>query len=728
MEGTPQPATAPAGTKGIAVMACDACRRLKMRCVGALNPPCERCAKAKRPCVISQRHRAHPVHGRGSSVLVFHDSAKHSSDESASNDTAHVHRREYLRPENSFISASERDCAIRSSTSSEESKNPSSLSKPAVDTTHNVEIHQPRQFALPSVYSVTPFVEADLESAYMNESCVERSSRSSHEARSSVSTSSPYGGSTQTDDGSLTALERDIYHLVDFFHSKMAMQTPVFLPDDFKDKRSMIRHRRPLAVCIAFVTARFVPGCRSLRIQLTPDVLNILKMAWDRINENEEEQRTLFQAFAILSTYASPSDAQTSESGAARYGELSPLALRSVIETFALRISLHRSWDQVSCLRFKSPSDALASVPFRRYLLWLWLYTMSHHGSLLMRTPPTIREDASIRSAPEILSSLKEEYLIKRILAEVELCLLWSQAGTRHHELGEWWVSPQTGGAIDSRLEALRALDAALVSWSERWGLVEKDDSVVLPINSLQRTSIDFHYRFKRFSVATYVTRFFHLSTIEQRSDQSRDQSPTPPTIMMIELLLQTMQAAMSLCTLPLELSPIQKDIARYIPHLAFAMLAFPCYFVMRAAEVPGIPIATVREYFIDIKRVADVFCEMAADEYHCASIYGKAILEELARTERSLQSKQSSTQFRNSQVRPHTPAQVHQNSMQPPSLDHTVYSATSDSTTQTDNMDFTPEASSMFNWQSLSALNSPNQYSGIGGIEGWFLNNFWDP
>jgi hypothetical protein len=44
------------------------------------------------------------------------------------------------------------------------------------------------------------------------------------------------------------------------FHSKMAMQTPIFLPDDFNDKRAMIRNRRPLSICIAFVTARFVPG------------------------------------------------------------------------------------------------------------------------------------------------------------------------------------------------------------------------------------------------------------------------------------------------------------------------------------------------------------------------------------------------------------------------------------------------------------------------------------
>jgi hypothetical protein len=280
-----------------------------------------------------------------------------------------------------------------------------------------------------------------------------------------------------------------------------------------------------------------------LRNQLIPDILNILKMAWDRVNENEEYQRMLFQAFATLSTYASPSDAQTSASGAAKYGELSPWALKSLMEMFALRISLHRSWDQVSRQRYETATDALASPAFRRYLLWLWIYTMSHHGALLMRTPPSVREDMSIKSAPSILGHLKDEYLIKRILAEVELCLLWSQASTHQEDLVEWWCSPQSGGAIDSRLEALRALDAALVAWSERWGLVGKEDTVFVPMNSLQRTSIDFHYRFTRFCITTYVTRFFHLSTIEQMADTSHDTAPTPPSSMMTELLMQSMQA-----------------------------------------------------------------------------------------------------------------------------------------------------------------------------------------
>jgi hypothetical protein len=472
-----------------------------------------------------------------------------------------------------------------------------------------------------------------------------------------------------------------------------------------------------------------VPGCRSLRNQLIPDVLNILKMAWDRVDESEERQRTLFQSFGLLSTYANPADTQTTESGAARYGEFSPWALRSTVESYSLRISLHRSWDQVSRVRFNTAAEALANPSFRRYLLWLWLYTMSHHGALLMRSPPTVREDMSIRSAPSLLAHLKDEYLIKRVLAEVELCLLWSSISTQQQELGEWWCSPQSGGAIDSRLEGLRTLDSSLVAWSERWQLNGNHDNLSPPINSLQSTSIDFHYRFTRFCIATFVTRFFHLSALEHISDGSRDQTPTPPTTVMLELLLQTMQAAMALCTQPLELSPIQKDIARYIPHLAFAMLAFPCFFVIRAAEIPGIPIATVREYFIDIKRTANIFCEVAADEYHCAALYGKAILQELVRVEDALQQRSvkmmASVQTSMPNAIPNDHPAGQQGSSAPP-----VHDQMSNGAITIDAMDFTTQNPNAFQmqWQSLDALNSPNQFAGFGDIEGWFMNNFWDP
>jgi hypothetical protein len=188
------------------------------------------------------------------------------------------------------------------------------------------------------------------------------------------------------------------------------------------------------------------------------------------------------------------------------------------------------------------------------------------------------------------------------------------------------------------------------------------------------------------------------------------------------------MQAAMALCTLPLELSPIQKDIARYIPHLAFAMLAFPCFFVMRAAEVPGIPNATVREYFIDIKRAADVFCELAADEYHCAALYGKAILAELVRTEDAIQRRSVKALAQSQAGAAQATAHHDQSATQATGVAAQGGLHMGNGVPMADPMDFTTQMPNMFQWQSLDALNSPNQFAGFGDIEGWFVNNFWDP
>jgi hypothetical protein len=460
---------------------------------------------------------------------------------------------------------------------------------------------------------------------------------------------------------------------------------------------------------------------------LIPDVLKILKMGWEPISGSDEDQRTLFQAFATLSTYASPNDAQTT-SGIATYGELTPWALKSLIEMFALRTGLHRSWDDVSRLRFENSSDAIANPAFRRYLLWLWMFAMSHYAALLTRTPPTIREDMSIRSAPSLLEHLQDEYLIKRILAEVELCLVWSEAGTRSRDLGEWWCSPQNGGAIELKLEAFRALDSALVNWSERWHLDDVDDTVYPPKNSLQKGAIDFHYRLTRFNVATYVTRFFHLSAMEQMASAQHDQLPANFP-MMIELLLGSMQAAMAISTLPLELSPIQLDLARYIPHLAFTMLTFPCYFVIRASEIPGVPRSTIDKYFSDIKRVGQIFCELAADESHCAAIYGKAILEELSKTEATLQGRQTLAATESFQSRSSPPLNKNHNSAQPNIATETVSDDLPCGLNQTEAMNHFAHPLSMHQWQFFDgALNTQDQFAAFGDMETWFLNNFWDP
>jgi len=50
--------------------------------------------------------------------------------------------------------------------------------------------------------------------------------------------------------------------------------------------------------------------------------------------------------------------------------------------------------------------------------------------SVITGTPPSIREDATIRIAPEILKGIDVSTRVLQILAEAELCLLWGKVPT----------------------------------------------------------------------------------------------------------------------------------------------------------------------------------------------------------------------------------------------------------------------------------------------------------
>lgn len=49
----------------------------------------------------------------------------------------------------------------------------------------------------------------------------------------------------------------------------------------------------------------------------------------------------------------------------------------------------------------------------------------------MTRTPPTIRLDSSIRAAPILLDSLRDDRDVFNTLSEVELCLIWYDVSIR---------------------------------------------------------------------------------------------------------------------------------------------------------------------------------------------------------------------------------------------------------------------------------------------------------
>jgi hypothetical protein len=52
--------------------------------------------------------------------------------------------------------------------------------------------------------------------------------------------------------------------------------------------------------------------------------------------------------------------------------------------------------------------------------------------SVITGTPPSIREDATVRIAPEILKGIDVSPSVLQVLAEAELCLLWGKVSGYH--------------------------------------------------------------------------------------------------------------------------------------------------------------------------------------------------------------------------------------------------------------------------------------------------------
>jgi hypothetical protein len=185
-----------------------------MRCVGAVNPPCERCAKAKRQCVIS--HRSRSQHLRGASAQHYFNSPKRPAYRYERNSI--TSNRTHEHDDTRQLLADRGAVALNTPSASPEVNLQTSPHQNFANHTGltTSESHRRRHPVLPSVYSDSPLTSAGLEAAFINESSTVRQRRSSQDARSPSSTQVT-SSSRQKDEPALTALERDICHLLELY-------------------------------------------------------------------------------------------------------------------------------------------------------------------------------------------------------------------------------------------------------------------------------------------------------------------------------------------------------------------------------------------------------------------------------------------------------------------------------------------------------------------------------
>jgi hypothetical protein len=127
----------------------------QMRCVGAENPPCTRCAKAKRQCVIPPSRRSHHLavadgpHEQGMQSAQFQDHASHSP---------------------SFATSAGRAMATRTVTQARDATSISTHTSPASLGPFDMT----QAASLPSIYLTSPLHTIDAQlSSYVQSSNLE---------------------------------------------------------------------------------------------------------------------------------------------------------------------------------------------------------------------------------------------------------------------------------------------------------------------------------------------------------------------------------------------------------------------------------------------------------------------------------------------------------------------------------------------------------------------------
>lgn len=406
------------------------------------------------------------------------------------------------------------------------------------------------------------------------------------------------------------------------FIINLLIHIPVVTEADVGDYQDMVeKNKRPLANCMAYVAARFVPGCRSIRAKLTPQILSMLKLRFAAPDRNDDERLMLLQSFAILYTWATPQDVEVDMNTDDTDFELRRDVLRSSMEMLALRYSVHRAGEDVVRLLHHDPNDIRQSFALRKYCYWLWLFSSAHFQSLLSRTPPTLREDASIRWANQHLEQyVMNDENVRRILADVSLSLLWSRSSASEPDIGEWWCSISNETDANFSLGVLNSLDDRLNHWQRRWlRHQQRQPSTEFASDPATSSWIDFYQRFTRFCISTHATKLL----------QSSAMADTPP-LPAANLITQSVERASTFCRLFVGLTPLVKSSIRFAPESTFAMVAFACKWIIRAQRFCSSLDCVKPNDLNVVQGLAELMVDLGIDNKHSARVYGENILAKL--------------------------------------------------------------------------------------------------
>ncbi len=128
---------------------------------------------------------------------------------------------------------------------------------------------------------------------------------------------------------------------------------------------------------------------------------------------------------------------------------------------------------------------------------------------------------------------------------------------------------------------------------------------------------IDFHYRFTRFCISTYLTRTLRLVGAELRPPQKH-------------ALNRSVTDAANFCQFFRDLGPAIRDSARYTADFGFVMISFSCLFIIQACETFHSQITGLFEHLSNVEEVAQLMKELAINSSHGPSFQSRNIMAKL--------------------------------------------------------------------------------------------------
>lgn len=562
----------------------------QMKCIGADSPPCVRCSKVGRHCVVPTSKQSHST-------------APGVSDKGAVPDQP-VLQSFSAAP---VLSGSPADVVISPVvTKNVPHRIGSNYTNHKASSSHSTIIRGPWLSMLPTLF------EGPVPSGY-NSATPGLGHWHGWTNVAQVPGLSHPNREPMLDAASSLPNDEEICHLSRFFETNLIEHVPVLTRLDVSNLGTIVKTKRLLVYCMAHVAARFVPGCRAIRNTLTPILRSMFWLQFDQPESSDEQRWTLLQALAVLYTWASIPHAEAQGDSEL---VLTMTQLRASIETLALKYSLHNSAAEVARLPKHDAGNLHQRFAFRKYMYWLWMFSTGYFQSLISQSPPRIREDASITLASQLLQNMIHDDQVREILAPVELCLIWVDAGRRGYGLGQWWCGIPTQVEIDSRLVILHDLDTSLQAWQQRWTRRGTSSRLEDMPRIGRNSSIDICYYYTRFCISTYVTRLFQSSS-----------SADAHTMSIINLVTQSIERAWSLCNFLLKLTPLAKSSMAFNPELKFAMIASCCdylvYIYNDSADLDLLQSSQITA----MAEVVELMIDLGADDRHGAKVYGRSIM-----------------------------------------------------------------------------------------------------